>query len=95
MSWEGWVVMAVSLVGIGAVVRSYGEKRGTPAVLAIVAAVGLVCWLKGTSPGSGRARAEFDRIRGRERSRLVKGWRPPPDPSPADIVNKRWPSDEQ
>lgn len=78
MSWEGWAVVAVSLAAIAVVVSEYGERRGTPAIVAIVAALGLVCWLKGTSPGSGRARAEFDRIRENGRTHNAEGL-PPPD----------------
>lgn len=82
MSWEGWALFAVGLAGIGIVIARSGEDDGTLPVLAITALLLLACWLKGTSPGSASAKAEFERAR-----------RAPEVPSVNDIVNKPWPSD--
>lgn len=92
MSWEGWAVFAVGLAGIGIVIARSAEDDGTLPVLAITALLLLACWLKGTSPGSASAKAEFERARSQNR-RLVEGWRAPEEPSVNDIVNKPWPSD--
>ena len=63
VSWEGWLVFAVGLGAIGVVIVRYGEASARPAVLAITSVLILICWIKGTSPGSARAKAEFDRSR--------------------------------
>lgn len=63
VSWQGWTILALALGAIGVAILRYGEDRATPAVLAITAVLLLLCRLKGTSPGSARAKAEFDRAR--------------------------------
>jgi hypothetical protein len=81
VSPEGWVVAGAWLVATIVV----AEKTSAPwwvTSLALPAVLLLVCWLKGTSPGSGRSRAAMERER---RAHLVRGGG---DPTPhlADIV---------
>jgi hypothetical protein len=59
VSWEGWVVVA--LTGVAAIVLEilYADPDPiTPAVL-LVLAICLVCWLKGTSPGGPAAARRY------------------------------------
>lgn len=65
-------MFALALAGMGAVILRNGEDDGTLPVLAITALLVLVCWLKGTSPGSASAKAEFEHARS-QNGRLVKG----------------------
>ena len=64
-SWEGWVVVAVSLVITLVIVSA---TRGATTVLCVIAtsiALIVLSAFKGTSPGGPRKRKEFDRLTGR------------------------------
>jgi hypothetical protein len=66
VSWEGWAALVLIL---GPTLVLAGSSRGWSALTA--ALLGLVCILKGTSPGGSRRRKEFLRTRAREG--LVRG----------------------
>ena len=54
-SWEGWAVMGVFV----AVVIGLGVARLVPLVFVAIAAMLLVCFLKGTPPGGPSAWKEY------------------------------------
>lgn len=64
-SWEGWVVVAVSLVALLTVASVTGGGTTLFCVAAVTIALLVVCALKGTPPGGPRTREEFDRMTGR------------------------------
>lgn len=63
VSWEGWVVTGAAAALIVAVLARWGEDRAGGPVIAVASALIAICILKGTSPGSVRAKRAFDRER--------------------------------
>ena len=81
VSWEGWATHAVLV--LAAVLVGQIAEPDWLVILGCLAALVGICFLKGTSPGGGVQRAEFERGR---RGRLIHGGG---DDSPriADIVH--------
>lgn len=73
VSWEGWLVAAVA-VGVAAVsfvAVGDPDRAVIPGGVAILALL-VLSFLKGTSPGGWRRRAEFDQLRDEQEREKVR-----------------------
>ena len=83
VAWQGWVALAAAVMTACALAARHASSW-LPAVLIPGALLG-ICVLKGTRPGSGRSRDEYERTRDRP---LVHGGG---DPTPhLDEIVDNW-----
>ena len=63
VSWEGWFVTGAGAAVIVALLARWGDDQAGGLIIGVVIALIVVCFLKGTSPGSVGAKRAFDRER--------------------------------